>query len=266
MPLTDAQRKGIIDGLTANCGCPATKATRITALNAKTDGELMSMDECKKWADSQTNNQGIQLPDGSRAVFNDATRQWQVYSPAPVQNQQVQQPVQNVQQPQQPAQVIVSPVTNGQPSQNPAQPQQTGTPSQPAQPATPQSGVPVVNQWGRPSSLEDALKQFGTPEEQAVWNASVQIYNANKAAVIQQLTANISDPNERQQRAQWLGTKSLEELKAWQGMLPPPAQNVQQPQAPVHNWLGSSVPTAAVQQPVTEEPLVAPVYNFAKAG
>lgn len=84
----------------------------------------------------------------------------------------------------------------------------------------------VANKWGTDSPMKtftDYLRDHGTPDEVATWNAAVRAEKREKLEIVQRLVANVSDPAKRKERGNALLKKSLAELEQIADLLPPTA-------------------------------------------
>lgn len=243
---TPEQKKQIVDRLVANCNCHATvpwKGKDSNALNALSEDLLESYDQ---WNNSLAENQekGITNADGSRSVFDKATNQWK-HIPAQTPNPQTQNTV---------------------------------TPSQTTQqvPTIPPTQPVITN--GQQVTLSQMLNHM-SPYEREVWETAVAVHNREKTDLIGRMVANHSG-QAREQLVQFLNTKPLPELQMMANLLPPPPQQIAfpnngfvpgygQPSYPIptmpqQNYAGMGAPAyQGNSAQTTEEPLVAPTYNFA---
>lgn len=249
MNLSDAERTRLIDGLVANCACETTRAQRKQHLAQQTDDTLKVLVEAQQWASSPSNPH-----------------------PPAVQGQQTQN--------------VATPQVQGQGQQHTQQQGQGQQPQTPGTTTPQQTQVPMGS--GTTSPLLAGLFPPMTPNQPAamsmdqwlgamppqareVWNASQEIFNAAKMAIISQLVGNVVDTNQKVQLVNYYGTKSLEELRlihmGMMASMPPPVAPPQQaPTQPMlsANWFGAAGGNPQ-PQPVTEEPLNSPVYNFSAA-
>lgn len=243
MRLTAEQKAEIMNGLVQNCTCGGIdmpwKGLDHAALNAKSDGELMTMDACKKWAmdkDKTTKNQGPPSKEftdaiGNRHVFNADKNQWETS-------------LGNNNFPNNPPPVTTTAgttaVSNGSPI-----------------PGFQANNLTNNQQTQQKQTMQQWLAAM-PPEAQPVWNSAVELHNQSRLALIEQLTANMQG-DAKNAASQVYSAMPLDQLKVLVMALPP-VQNAQQQNATVSNWFGSAAPAPA---PVTnEEPLTIPVMQF----
>lgn len=237
MPLTKEQRDQIVNGLVGNCGCQGQKTPWAdkdkAALNAMTDGELMTMDECRKAMGEFTKNARFSDAAGNRYKLDPTTNQLVLEQPAqsPAVNGASGQPT-GQQVAQSGTQTDQAPVTNAGQS-----PLQVVIP--PAQPMTAQEWI-----------------QRAPPELQATLNFAQQIEQQHRANLIGEIVANMSG-TQREQTIAYLTPKPMSELLTIKNMMPPPAPAAP---APVTNWGGAFAPPA-VSPVVNEDPLPGPKYD-----
>lgn len=112
----------------------------------------------------------------------------------------------------------------------------------------------------RPKSMTEALEQFGTEEERAVWNSAIEVHNREKGELIAQLMGHITGEQQRQAVYNFYKDKSTAELRLLRETMPVTSTN-QGAQAPRLSYFGAAggPPPAAVTD---EEPLTSPVYNW----
>jgi hypothetical protein len=115
----------------------------------------------------------------------------------------------------------------------------------------------------RPKSLTEALEQYGTPEERAVWNSAIEVHNRAKGEVIGQLMAHITNEAQRQVVYDYYKDKPIEELRLLLAAQPSaPAAN----QAPPRLYFGAGGGPPPALAPADEEALLSPVYNWSQDG
>jgi hypothetical protein len=234
MPLTKEQKEQVVGRLVANCNCSAArpwKGKTREELNTLSDDTLVAYDVWNT-ADTTPKEGGLPAPGqpGMRQVWNTQAGRWELH-PA-----------------------------NDTPPPAPAAPP-GGTPA-PA-PAVPVA-QPVGNAaaGGKPSGqTPEEWLRTAPPQVQEIVTHAIGIHETAKQGLIGQLTANLADGSEAKTKAVAIySAMTVPQLEILVSALPPrePAPS----QSPVFNYFGNQ--GAAPAAPVTEEALVAPVYDFTK--
>jgi hypothetical protein len=228
MPLTKEQKEQVVGRLVANCNCPAArpwKGKSKEELNTLSDDTLQAYDVWNT-ADTTPKEGGLPAPGqpGMRQVWNTQAGRWELH---------------------------------------PANDTPPPAPAAPPAPAVPVA-VPVGNTGPSPAGQGQKTDEWlrSAPEQvrQVVANA-INMQEHAKQEIIGRLVANLADGSEARTKALAIyGAMDLNDLQ----VLAAAAPRKEEPAVPqsILNYFGNQ--GAAPAAPVTEEALVAPVYDFTK--
>lgn len=228
MPLTKEQKGQVVDRLVANCNCSAArpwKGKTREELNTLSDDTLVAYDVWNT-ADTTPKEGGLPAPGqpGMRQVWNTQAGRWELH---------------------------------------PANDTPPPAPAAPPAPAVPVA-VPVGNTGSSPAGQGQKTDEWlrSAPEQvrQVVANA-INMQEHAKQEIIGRLVANLADGSEARTKALAIyGAMDLNDLQVLAAAVP----RKEEPAVPqsILNYFGNQ--GAAPAAPVTEEALVAPVYDFTK--